>query len=79
MCMFNTCIIYYFYVDSILVYNISCNDTYLAFFWILIFNLVLVISSNFFSFFHFIKNILIIYLAIYDWVIIIIIIISEDI
>jgi hypothetical protein len=39
MCMFNTSIIYYLYVDSVLVYNTSNNDTYLVFLW----------NSNFYS------------------------------
>jgi hypothetical protein len=33
MCMFNTCVIYYLYVESILVYNISSKDTLLILFW----------------------------------------------
>jgi hypothetical protein len=28
MCMFNTCIIYYLYVDSIFIYNILSDDTF---------------------------------------------------
>jgi hypothetical protein len=33
MCMFNTCIIYNFYVNSILVYNISSKDISVMYFW----------------------------------------------
>jgi len=33
MCMFNTCIIHKFYVNSILVYNISSKDIKVIFFW----------------------------------------------
>jgi len=33
MCMFNTCIIQNFYVNSILVCNISSKDNLAIFFW----------------------------------------------